>query len=137
MEHRRPAEGAGLARTLRCREIQRAQDVIAYLFARLERPPTDDELYRHLRPILCGRESELAPFAEVFQGSASGAPSAETTVGYRRRLRRHWLVGLAAAAVLAVLVGVAILLSSEAIPATPPQAAVRACRGRPGSGSVQ
>ena len=58
----------------------------------------------------------MAPFAEVFQGSASGAPSAETTVGYRRRLRRHWLVGLAAAAVLAVLVGVAILLSSEAIP---------------------
>ena len=59
------------------REIQRAQDVIAYLFARLERAPTDDELHRHLRPILCGRESKLAPFSEAFQGSISDAPPAD------------------------------------------------------------
>jgi len=66
-------------------EIQRAQDVIAYLFTRLGRPPTDDELYRHLRPILCGRESELAPFSEVFRGSTSAAPTLDAAAGNRRR----------------------------------------------------
>ena len=95
-------------------EIQRAQDVIAYLFTRLGRPPTDDELYRHLRPILCGRESELAPFSEVFRGSTSAAPTLDAAAGNRRRRRGGRLLGLAVAAVLAAVVGIVILLHGGA-----------------------
>ncbi|GIF20385.1 hypothetical protein BJ973_001710 [Actinoplanes tereljensis] len=57
-------------RPVSLREIQRAQDVIAYLVTRLGRPPTDDELRRHLQPLFCGRDRDLTPFAEVFRDSA-------------------------------------------------------------------
>ncbi|GIJ57498.1 hypothetical protein [Virgisporangium aurantiacum] len=54
-------------------EIQRAQDVVAYLFATLGRPPSDDELRRYLRPVFCARDGELEVFAEVFRDSAPAA----------------------------------------------------------------
>jgi hypothetical protein len=94
-------------------EIQRAQDVIAYLFARLERPPTDDELQRHLRPILCGRESELEPFSEIFQGSTSTESPVDVATASRRRWGR-WrglLLGLVGSAVFVAIIGAVVHLS--------------------------
>ena len=96
-------------------EVQRAQDVIAYLFVRLERPPTDDELHRHLRPVLCARESELGPFSEVFQEGAAAPPPPDAAARSRRRRGRGWLLGLAVAVVLAVA-GFVIFLPDSAGP---------------------
>src|SRR5690349_9073337 len=83
-------------------EIQRAQDVIVYLVARLGRLPTDDELHRHLRPVLCGRENELAPFSEIFRGSTAAESTTEVKAPRRGRGRRAWSLGLAGLAALAV-----------------------------------
>ncbi|GIM89139.1 hypothetical protein [Paractinoplanes toevensis] len=92
------------------REIQRAQDVTAYLVARLGRPPTDDELRRHLQPIFCGRDRDLATFAEVFRDSlpapAAGAASAAARRSWWRRIPPP-LAGVAILLAVVLLVAVA------------------------------
>jgi hypothetical protein len=99
-------------------EIQRAQDVIAYLFATLGRAPTGDELRRHLQPIFCARDRELATFAEVFHDSVPAAESAasdrtpKAAAVWRRRFPLLLIAG-------AVVVALGIALRSASNPPDP------------------
>ncbi|TWF93842.1 hypothetical protein [Saccharopolyspora dendranthemae] len=90
------------------REIGRAQDVTALLVARLGRPPTDDELLRHLRPIFCGEDSELAVFDDAFrQSAATGARPIPAAAPGRRR-RWSWSVPFAGVLLVVFAVGAVI-----------------------------
>ena len=90
-------------------EIQRAQDVIAYLFARLRRSPTDEELLRHLRPIFCARDSELAAFEDAFRQSAAPTAPADPTEAQKQRRHLPWRRAIAGMAVVACIAVVVLL----------------------------
>jgi hypothetical protein len=96
-------------------EIQRSQDVIAYLVARFRRAPTDDELRRHLRPVLCARDSELAPFDEIFQDAAPATQRLPDPAASGRRTRRVPVraIGIVAGLVLVLALPLVTATTSE------------------------